>query len=157
MSTAAVNSALQRARKAIDVSAPSQQTVLHDLGHAAVADIVRRWSNAWQAGDVDGIVAMLTADALYSMPPLLEWYRGPDAIRAFLVGGPLQSRRRFLPTTANGHPAFGTHRWDDAEQQYVPGGLDVLTIRGDHVADVTVFLTADLTRFGLPARIRTWA
>jgi hypothetical protein len=37
---------------------------------------------------------------------------------------------------------------------YVPGGLDVLTIHSGHVTDVTAFLTADLTRFGLPARLR---
>jgi RNA polymerase sigma-70 factor (ECF subfamily) len=69
-STASVNSALQRARKAMDSTAPTQQTVLRDLGNAAVDDIVTRWSDAWEAGDVDAIVAMLADDARYSMPPL---------------------------------------------------------------------------------------
>jgi hypothetical protein len=36
----------------------------------------------------------------------------------------------------------------------VPGGLDVLTIRDGRVAEVVAFLTADLTRFGLPAHVR---
>jgi RNA polymerase sigma-70 factor (TIGR02960 family) len=107
-STAAVNSALQRARKAIGTTAPTQQTVLRDLGDKAVGEIVTRWTDAWHAGDVDGIVAMLADDARYSMPPLPEWYRGEDEIRAFLLRGPLQSRWRFLPTTANGQLAFGT-------------------------------------------------
>ena len=89
-STASVNSALQRARKAIDSTAPTQQTVLRDLGDAAVDDIVTRWTDAWQAGDVNAIVAMLAADARYSMPPLPQWYRGKDEIRAFLLRGPLQ-------------------------------------------------------------------
>ena len=75
-STASVNSALQRARKVIDSTAPTQQTVLRDLGHEATAAIVTRWADAWQAGDVDAIVAMLAEDARYSMPPLPEWYRG---------------------------------------------------------------------------------
>jgi RNA polymerase sigma-70 factor (TIGR02960 family) len=153
-STAAVNSALQRARKAIGTTAPTQQTVLRDLGDKAVGEIVTRWTDAWHAGDVDGIVAMLADDARYSMPPLPEWYRGEDEIRAFLLRGPLQSRWRFLPTTANGQLAFGTYLWDDAAGQYVPGGLDVLTIRDGRVAEVVAFLTADLTRFGLPAHIR---
>lgn len=128
-STASVNSALQRARKVIDSTAPTQQTVLHDLGDEAVGAIVTRWTDAWHAGDVEAIVAMLTDDGRYSMPPLPEWYRGQDEIRAFLLRGPLQSRWRFLPTTANGQLAFGTYLWDDATGQYLPGGLDVLTVR----------------------------
>lgn len=93
----------------LDSSAPSQQTVLRELGNQAVDSIVTRWSDAWHAGDVDAIVAMLADDARYSMPPLTQWYRGPAEIRAFLLAGPLQSRWRFLPTTANGQLAFGTY------------------------------------------------
>jgi RNA polymerase sigma-70 factor (ECF subfamily) len=150
----AVNSALQRARAVIGSAAPTQQTVLRDLGDEAVGAIVIRWADAWQAGDVDAIVAMLADDARYSMPPLPEWYRGHDEIRAFLLHGPLQSSWRFLPTMANGQLAFGTYLWDDAAGLYVPGGLDVLTLRRGHVAEVTAFLDADLTRFRLPADIR---
>jgi RNA polymerase sigma-70 factor (ECF subfamily) len=153
-STAAVNSALQRSRKAISSAAPTQQTVLRDLGNAAVDDIAARWADAWHAGDVDAIVAMLAHDARYSMPPLPEWYRGEDQIRAFLLGGPLRSRWRFLPTSANGQLAFGTYLWDDTSGAYVPGGLDVLTLLDGHVAEIVAFLTADLTRFGLPPLLR---
>jgi RNA polymerase sigma-70 factor (ECF subfamily) len=97
---------------------------------------------------------MLAQDARYSMPPLPEWYRGEDQIRAFLLGGPLRSRWRFLPTSANGQLAFGTYLWDDTAGAYVPGGLDVLTLLDGHVAEIVAFLTADLTRFGLPAVLR---
>jgi hypothetical protein len=58
------------------------------------------------------------------------------------------------PTTANSQLAFGTYLWDETAGKYVPGGLDVLTIQGGRVPEVTAFLTADLTRFGLPAHIR---
>jgi RNA polymerase sigma-70 factor (TIGR02960 family) len=152
-STAAVNSALQRARSVVDSTGISQQTVLRDLGPDGVDDLVTRWMDAWRAGDVDAIVAMLVADARYSMPPLPEWYHGTDAIRAFLVNGPLQSRWRFLPTSANGQLAFGTYLWDADAGAYVPGGLDVLTIRDGRVADVVAFLSADLAAFGLPATL----
>jgi RNA polymerase sigma-70 factor (ECF subfamily) len=153
-STAAVNSALQRSRKAISSAAPTQQTVLRDLGNVAAGDIAARWADAWHTGDLDAIVAMLAHDARYSMPPLPEWYRGQDQIRAFLLGGPLRSRWRFLPTSANGQLAFGTYLWDDTTGAYVPGGLDVLTLLDGHVAEIVAFLTADLTRFGLPPVLR---
>jgi RNA polymerase sigma-70 factor (ECF subfamily) len=149
-----VNSALQRARNAIVSNPPTQHSVLRDLGDEATSAIITRWADAWHAGDVDAIVAMLADDARYSMPPLPEWYAGLDEIRAFLLQGPLQSRWRFLPTRANGQLAFGTYLWDDPSEWYAPGGLDVLTIRNGRVAEVTAFLTADLTRFGLPPLIR---
>jgi RNA polymerase sigma-70 factor (ECF subfamily) len=152
-STAAVNSALQRARKVIDSPGTSQQTVLRELGPDGVDELVGRWAAAWHEGDVDAIVAMLAEDARFSMPPLPEWYRGADAIRAFLEQGPLQSQWRFLPTTANGQLAFGTYLRDDGAGAFVPGGLDVLTIRDGRVAEVVAFLAADLTSFGLPASL----
>ncbi len=152
-SAASVNSALQRARRAVGAPAGSQQAILRELGEDGVADLVARWTDAWQAGDVDAIVAMLADDARYCMPPLPEWYRGHEAIRAFLADGPLRSRWRFESTTANGQIAFGTYLWDDDAGCFVPGGLDVLTLDGRRVAEVTAFLDADLTRFGLPARL----
>jgi RNA polymerase sigma-70 factor (TIGR02960 family) len=152
-STASVNSALQRARKAVGSPGVSQQAVLRELGPDGVDEIVTRWTDAWHARDVDAIVAMLADDARYSMPPLPEWYSGPDDIRAFLLGGPLRSRWRFLPTSANGQLAFGTYLWEDDANAYLPGGLDVLTIRDGRVAQVVAFLSADLTDFGLPARL----
>ncbi|HXT87718.1 MAG TPA: sigma-70 family RNA polymerase sigma factor [Trebonia sp.] len=152
-STASVNSALQRARKVIDISGVTQQSVLRDLGPDGAEEIVTRWINAWQAGDVDAIVTMLTDDARYSMPPLHEWYHGPDAIRVFLTEGPLRSRWRFLPTSANGQLAFGTYLWDDDAGAYLPGGLDVLTIHNGRVAQIVAFLSADLTKYGLPASL----
>jgi hypothetical protein len=75
----------------------------------------------------------------------------------FLHTGPLTSRWRFLPVTANGRLAFGTYLYDDTAGHYVPGGLDVLTLRAGpeaRVAEITTFPDADLTRFGLPASIR---
>jgi RNA polymerase sigma-70 factor (TIGR02960 family) len=149
-STASVNSALQRARKMLDSSAPSQQSVLRDLGDDRVAAILTQWSDAWQAGDVDAIVAMMSQDARFSMPPLTEWYSGRDAIRTFLTDGPLQSQWKFLPTIANGQLAFGTYLRDDTTDSYIPGGLDVLTLTGSEVTSVVTFIEADFTLFGLP-------
>jgi RNA polymerase sigma-70 factor (TIGR02960 family) len=143
-SVASVNSALQRARVARERPAP-------DRGGTGTAELARRYADAWEAGDVDAIVAMLAEDARYSMPPRPEWYVGRPAIREFLVTGPLACRWRFLPTRANGMPAFGTYMWDGTA--YVPMGLDVLTVREGAVHEVVSFLDADFARFGLPPRI----
>ncbi|MEU4422189.1 RNA polymerase subunit sigma-70 [Actinoplanes sp. NPDC024001] len=154
-SVGAVDSAMQRARKALDQAdpGPSQQVTLAGLGEPAVRDLARRYTVAWESGDVDAIVGMLTADARYSMPPLPLLYTGVPAIRGFLLDGPLDCRWRFRPATANGQVAFGTYRWDDERRAFVPGGLDLLRLRGDRVAEVVSFLEADLTRFGLPATL----
>lgn len=154
-SVTAVNSALQRARKVLADSLPeaSQARTLAALGDAGLREVARRYATAWEAGDVEGIVAMLTDDARYSMPPLTAWYTGHDGIRGFLLDGPLQRRWRFLPAAANGQMAFGTYMWDDARSAFVPGGLDLLVLRGGRVAEVVSFLDADLPSFGLPAQL----
>src|SRR4051794_33158210 len=112
---AAVNSAMQRARAAVDERTPerSQQATLRALGDEDVRALVARYVDAWERGDVDGVVAMLTEDAAFSMPPNFEWSRGREPIRVFLPKGPLSIRRRFVPIRANGQLAFGTYRdWE---------------------------------------------
>jgi RNA polymerase sigma-70 factor (TIGR02960 family) len=152
---AAANSSLQRARKALDGLLPdtSQHRVLATLGEATVREVARRYRAAWEAGDVGSIVAMLTEDAKYSMPPLTAWYAGREAIRDFLAEGPLRDRWRFLPARACGQLAFGTYMWDDGRGAYVAAGLDLLDLRGERVAEVVSFLDADFPAYGLPAEL----
>lgn len=147
---AAVNSALQRARKVLP-SGASQQTTLAELGEPAQRELARRYLTAWEAGDVDAIVTMLTDDAKYSMPPLPLWFQGHDGIRGFLLDGPLRARWKFLPTTANGQLAFATYMLSDG--RYVPQGLDLLVLRGSAIAEVVSFLEADFAEFGLPVEL----
>jgi RNA polymerase sigma-70 factor (TIGR02960 family) len=151
---AAANSALQRARKVVADLLPetSQRQTLDALGDVQQRALAQRYLTAWEAGDVDAIVALLTTDARYSMPPLPAWYQGHDAIRGFLVEA-LHHRWRFLPAGANGQLAFGTYRWDDDRTAYVPAGVDLLVLRGDEVAEVVSFLDADFTAFGLPTEL----
>jgi len=148
--TASVTSALQRARRTLgDGLVP--QPVPDD---PAVRVLAARYAAAWEAGDVDAIVAMLAADARYAMPPLPRWYAGREAIRAFLTAGPLADRWRFVPTRANGQLAFGTYLWADGAWRW--GGLDVLTLRGGEVAEVVSFLDGTYAEmFGLPMILST--
>jgi RNA polymerase sigma-70 factor (ECF subfamily) len=143
--TASVTSALQRARRALGDGVVPQPAP----DDSAVRALAARYAAAWEAGDVDAIVAMLAADARYAMPPVPEWYAGRDAIRGFLTAGPLTDRWRFVPTRANGQLAFGTYLWADGAWRW--GGLDVLTLRGGEVAGVVSFLDGRYAEmFGLP-------
>ena len=141
---AAVNSGLQRARKTIDERLPdaSQLATLRELGDERLRELVERYMDAMGRGDVEQVVEMLAQDAAWSMPPLCTWYRGHEALRRFLVDGPLSGawRWRHLPAQANGQPAIGCYTWREDEACYRPFALDVLTIRGDRIEQVTAFI-----------------
>jgi RNA polymerase sigma-70 factor (ECF subfamily) len=151
---ASVYSALQRAHKTVDERLPerSQQATLRSLGDGALRDLVAGYVDAWERGDVDAVVAMLADDAALTMPPIPTWYRGREAVAAFLAGWPLAGnvRWRTVPVRANGQPALGYYRWDDG--RFVPHSINVLTLEGGRIAEITAFLTPEAFEgFGLPA------
>jgi RNA polymerase sigma-70 factor, ECF subfamily len=142
---ASVNSALQRARKTVDERLPerSQQATLRSLGDDRLREVVESYMDAMQRGDVDAVVAMLSEDAAWSMPPLAAWFRGHDALTGFLVAGPLSGdwRWRHLPAHANGQAAVGSYCWHPEEKGYLPFALDVLTLDGARIREITSFIT----------------
>ena len=149
----AVNGALRRARRGLDGRLPdaSQQTTLRALGDAQLRAVVERYTRALEDGDVDGLLALLTADAAWSMPPDGAWFRGHAALAEFLRAGPLRVRWRHLPAQANGQPAVGCYAWDEARGEFRAAVLDVLSLRGGLICDVTAFVDPALfPRFGLP-------
>ena len=143
--TASVNSALQRARKTIEERLPerSQQATLRSLGDERLREVVQGYMDAMQRGDVDAVVSMLAEDAAWSMPPLAAWFSGHDALAGFLIRGPLSGdwRWRHLPAQANGQAAVGSYCWHEGEQAYLPFALDVLTLDGAQIKEVTSFIT----------------
>ena len=142
---ASVNSALQRARETVDERLPeqSQQATLRSLGDDGIREIVEGFMDAMARGDVDAVVAILAEDAAWSMPPMATWYRGHEALAAWLAEWPLSGawRWRSLPARANGQAAFASYTWDEDTGKYLPFSLNVLTFRGEHVSDVTSFIT----------------
>jgi len=148
-STASINSALQRARKTVEDRLPeqSQQETMRALGDEGVRELVDGYVDAWRRGDIDAVVSMLTEDASFSMPPMRTWFGGADGgreeIAAFLAAYPLNGVWRWKPlrTQANGQPALAYYAWDDDEGCYLPFALNVLTLRGDRISDVTAFIT----------------
>jgi RNA polymerase sigma-70 factor, ECF subfamily len=144
-SVPSVNSALQRARKTVDERLPqhSQRVTLRALGDARMAEIVEEYMEAMRGGDVNRVVSMLAEqDAAWSMPPLASWYGGLTEIEVFLRHGPLSGdwRWRHRPARANGGLAVGTYTWLEGEQTHVPFSLDVLSLEGEKIKEITAFV-----------------
>ena len=141
-SVASVNSALQRARAKLSLERParSQQATLRALGDERSRALVAQFVDAWNRADVPAIVAMLTEDATFSMPPLPTWFRGHDDIAAFIEAQIFRSVWRFEPTTASGQPAMLCRRLDPSSGRYELRVLTVVTFEGARISALTAFL-----------------
>lgn len=157
-SVAGANSALQRARVTLERERNAGR-IARSHGSSVDAneqEIVRRLSDAWHASDIPSIVALLTEDALLTMPPQPERYVGREAIGAFLAsvpaGGQLD-RFRLVPTRANRQPAVALYEGvgDGPPTHYQAHAIVVVAIAGDEIASLTRFADPGLfTRFRLP-------
>ncbi len=147
-----VNSALKRARSGLQRLRPPagarQPPPASDspTEGAIVADFVR----AYESGDLDALVALLTDDVFMSMPPMPFEYVGRDLVARFCASI-FGSGRGFdlMPTRANGQPAFGAYLRAPTGIRYGTG-LIVLTLSGDRICAMTHFDKSVLPRFGLP-------
>jgi RNA polymerase sigma-70 factor (ECF subfamily) len=141
---ASVNSALQRARAAVSsrIPARTQQASLRMLGDDGLRDLVSRYVDAWERCDVDAFAALLVQDASFAMPPLATWYAPRDSIvawaRAYAMSG--EWRWKTVLTRANAQPALAFYAWAERSGVYLPFALNVLTLQGDLIGDVTAFI-----------------
>jgi RNA polymerase sigma-70 factor (ECF subfamily) len=143
----AVYSILQRAHRAVNERLPerSQQETLRSLGDARIRKLAERFVTAWEDADVDAIMSLLADDATIAMPPRPSWYRGHEAIRAFLSRWPLSGERRWrlVATRANGQLAFVSYG-TPADGGAPAHALQVLTLTpGGAIEDITSFLHPD--------------
>jgi RNA polymerase sigma-70 factor (ECF subfamily) len=158
--TVSVDSALQRAHKAIEerVPAQTQQATLRALGDSELRQIVSRFADAWERNDVDAVVAMLADDARMTMPPWPSWYKGRDAVATFLRSWPLSVRKRWQlrATGANGQPAVAGYLWDEQTTAFRAEAIIVLTLHAARIEEITAFRSPELfPRFGLPEQLPT--
>jgi RNA polymerase sigma-70 factor (TIGR02960 family) len=157
-SEAAVKAALQRARATVETRLPARDPEQARLPRSPrERELVGRFAEAVESGDVDGVVSLLTDDAWLTMPPQPFEYQGHDAIAAFLHdraalrGAPL----RLVPTRANGQPAFGCYLPDAQAAVARPYGLMVLALEGDRISAITWFGDSGILRhFGLSPTLR---
>jgi RNA polymerase sigma-70 factor (TIGR02960 family) len=146
-----VESALKRARATLARHLPpsGQQPA---LPHSrAEAELVDRLTRAFEAADVDGIVALLTDDAWLTMPPVPLEYQGRElCTRFFDLVFALGRRYRLVATRANGQPAFGIYMFDPHAPVLHATGLIVITLAAERISRIDRFDNSVLPRFGLP-------
>jgi RNA polymerase sigma-70 factor (TIGR02960 family) len=149
-----VNSALKRARAGLHRRLPP----IGEHGPPPAPDspseqaLVARFVRAYESGDVDALVALLTDDICVSMPPVPFEYQGRDVVARFFATIFGQGRRAYdlVPTTrANGQPAFGAYLRTPTGIRYGVSLL-ALTVTGDRISAVTGFDNSVLPWFGLP-------
>ena len=154
-STTSVNSALARARRIVaqQVPARTQQQTLRTIDDTRLRELVTGFADALDRGDAEALVALLTEDVTWSMPPLPHWYHGIAAVTGFAVEVPMTRcpSWRYRLTGANGQPAIAFYVGADAAGPHEAWSITVLTVRDDRIAEITSFLGSDcFPAFGLP-------
>jgi len=148
VSVASVNSALQRARAALEKRDSGESPELT----ATQQDLVSRYMSAFESYDIDRLTNLMRQDATICMPPYSLWLQGHDNIRTWMLGPGCACRgSRLIPTSACGSPAFAHYR-RSAAGGYEPWALIVLDLSGNQISGVTSFLDAPalFRRFGFP-------
>jgi RNA polymerase sigma-70 factor (TIGR02960 family) len=148
-----VTSALKRARATLARELPGPGTRRPPLpGSAAEQELVARLVAAFEAADVDGIVALMTDDAWLRMPPVPLEYQGRELIGEFFATVAFRNGRqyRLVPTRANGQPAFAVYMRDPLTPVARAFGFLVVTLAGSQISVITRFDNAALPPFGLP-------
>jgi RNA polymerase sigma-70 factor (TIGR02960 family) len=155
---AGVNGALARARKQLEEQQPTRRESVRRPSPGAERELIRRFADAFERGDVEALVALLTEDAKLAMPPQPFEYHGRQAIGAFFstvpAGGAIE-RIRLVPTRANGQPAFACYLRELRGPRQHAYGLMVVTLTDEGVARITGFTDPSVfPAFGLPRTLR---
>jgi RNA polymerase sigma-70 factor (ECF subfamily) len=149
-----VTSALKRARATLArrLPPPGQRQPPPPPNSAVERELVERLTRAYETGDVDGVVALLTDDVWLTMPPVPLEYQGRELVARFHAAVTFRRGRRFrlVATRANGQPAFGAYIRDPRAGILHAHGLLVITLAGDRICVMTRFDNSVLPRFGLP-------
>jgi RNA polymerase sigma-70 factor (ECF subfamily) len=151
--TVSVNSALQRARAAIDkrLPDPSQQACLRSIGDARTRKLTAAFLDAWELGDVDAMTSILVSDVYLAISPG-GCSRGADAVEALLPSQPDGWRMR--PIRASGQLAFAAYRRDPGDGCFRARLIDVITLRHERIEAIAAFADPSLfPHFALPLRL----
>ncbi len=150
--TAAVNSALQRAHAQLAQVAPAQDQVAEPL-EAEKREMLDRYVAAFVNADTDGLGRLLADDVVLEMPPFLNWFSGRAAVEGFLTSKIPPAHRAWhgIPVAANGQLAIASYRRGTDGRQHAHS-VQVLGFGAGGIRHIAAFLDAELfPRFGLPA------
>lgn len=154
MTTAAVNSAMQRARAALGEHLPGERDRWRAHPTPAERAVLARLMTAWEQADTAALVALLREDAKLVMPPGEVWFLGPADIGTFFdehMFGEMGTGWRLRPTAANRQPAFGLYRREPGTATFGAFAIGVLRVDGPGIAEIAVFPQPALfTAFDLP-------
>ncbi|KUI21438.1 RNA polymerase subunit sigma-70 [Mycobacterium sp. GA-1285] len=151
-STAAVNSLLQRARAQLDAVGPSEDDELRPPESPEAQDLLARYIAAFESYDIDKLVELFTADAVWEMPPFDGWYQGPENIVLLSkTHCPAEGAgdMRFVRTTANGQPAAALYMLNRETGVHEAFQLHVLEVTSHGIAHVVAFHATTFAAFGL--------
>jgi RNA polymerase sigma-70 factor (ECF subfamily) len=154
--TAAVNSALQRARAHLERVAPTEDDVAGplDTDHRELLD---QYVKAFESADIDTLLRVLHSDVTLEMPPEPLWFAGREAVGRFMAAKifAVPGTLRLLPVTANGQPALATY-WRGDDGLFHAHAIQVLAMSGNKVARMVIFREPSLfPAFGLPLDLGT--
>jgi RNA polymerase sigma-70 factor (TIGR02960 family) len=149
-----VTSALKRARAALRAVYPRRAGQEPPPAPASAAEraVIERLTRAYEAGNVDELVALLADDVLLTTPQAAPQYQGRALVARFLhsVVFPPGRSYRLVATRANGQPAFGVYAHDPPGATAHATGLLVLSLTGTQISGMTRFDKSVLPPFGLP-------
>ena len=165
LTVSSVNSALHRARTTLSQRYPrgEMEDSMISTTDERTQQLLDHFVHAWESADVDGLVALLKADAAFAMPPSPSWYQGLEAISIFsaatifadggMFPGKAFNRWRLLPTRANGSPAFAIYQRNE-KNEYQAFGLIALTLDGDKLSQIVSFIDPSLPPlFDFPVKL----
>ncbi len=160
LTVSAVTSALHRARVTLAKHYRSRDlaSIKAEPSDEKMRLLLDRYVRAWESADVEALITLLQEEATFQMPPSPTWYRGRLAIRQFVSAlvrsGDGRTRFRLLPIRANAQPAFAWYERDETSGAYRAFGIQVLTIDGELLKDVTTFANPAFVRyFRLPLEL----
>ncbi|MDP4511561.1 sigma-70 family RNA polymerase sigma factor family protein [Nonomuraea turcica] len=136
--TAAVDSALRRARASLAEAGPVEDD-LAEPDEATRRTLLDGYVDAFTQADADALVSLLRADIEMEMPPIPTWFTGQWAVAGFLAGRVLRRDLwRMVPTRANGQPALVVYR-RSSNGRYEAYGIQLLTLIGARISRITAF------------------
>src|SRR3981081_56950 len=88
--------------------APGERNPPPALASPPEQALVAKSARAYESGDMEALVPLLTDDVFVSMPPIPLEYHGRQDVANFYANITRRGRSYdFVPTRANGQPAFG--------------------------------------------------